>query len=317
MSDYDSEGQVKHTLGKNLSRRRMLQAAGAGALAAAGLSRASRAGAATTGAAARAIPAGLKHTMADLKHVVVMMQENRPFDHYFGTLALPGVRGFGDKQALRFQNGKSVFFQPNASRPEGFLLPFRQDTTKFNAQNVAPNMGYFTAEDIPWQHALATAYTVGDHYHASLETSTDPNRIMMWTGTNDPQGGHGGPRINNNNNGQFLFTWETYPEVLQKAGVSWQIYTNNDISTGFLGDFEDNLLRDFAAYNPINRNAENTVPRQGLLARANVLQAHTQPPPGVTNDPSDLDYVLKDFIADCAAGLIPEISWIALATTCP
>ncbi|MBO0770624.1 MAG: phospholipase C, phosphocholine-specific, partial [Actinobacteria bacterium] len=163
MSHSDSEEPNEHAVadvreslaGRQLSRRRMLQAVGvsAGALAASGLGRASRAAAATQGAAARAVPAGRTGTIADLKHVVVMMQENRPFDHYFGTLSLPGVRGFGDKQAVVMQNGKTVFFQPDASRSDGFLLPFRQDTTRFNAQNVAPNMGYFTAEDIPWQHA--------------------------------------------------------------------------------------------------------------------------------------------------------------------
>lgn len=300
---------------KAVSRRRMLQAigvtAGVGALTASGMGQ-SAANTPTVRHAARRRRTG---TIKDVKHVVVMMQENRPFDTYFGALSLPGVAGFGDKQAVQFANGQSIFFQPNSSRPEGFLLPFRQDVTKVNAQNQVPNFGYFTAADAPWQHAIAHAYTVGDHYHCALNTSTDPNRIMLWTGTNDPDGDNGGPRINNDQNGQFLFTWETYPEVLQRAGVTWQVYTNNDAGEGFLGDFEDNLLRDFAAYNPANANAENTIPRQGLLARANVLETHTTPPPGVTNDPSDLDYVLKDFIADCAAGLLPEISWIISPAT--
>src|SRR5271156_5205629 len=58
----------------------------------------------------------------DIKHVVILMQENRSFDHYFGTLA--GVRGFGDPQALRFPDGKSVFYQPDTENPSGYLLPF-------------------------------------------------------------------------------------------------------------------------------------------------------------------------------------------------
>ena len=47
---------------------------------------------------ASALPKGWSGTIADLKHVVILMQENRSFDHYFGTLR--GVRGFGDKQVL-------------------------------------------------------------------------------------------------------------------------------------------------------------------------------------------------------------------------
>lgn len=316
MSDHEPEDPVTHSRDgaprQSLSRRRMLQATGAtaGALLWGGLGGASPAAAATSAATGKADRGERGGTIADLKHIVVMTQENRSFDSYFGTLSLPGVAGFGDKQAVQFQNGQNIFFQPAAGRPEGYLLPYRLDTTKFNAVFATPSLGYSEREDVPWQHALASAYTVGDHYHCSLHTSTDPNRIMMWTGTNDPDGDNGGPRIDNSQNGEFLFTWQTYPEVLQKAGVSWQVYTNNDAGEAFLGDFEDNLLRDFAMYNPANADAVNTVPRQGLLARANVLQTHTTPPPGIANDPTDLDYVLKDFIADCAAGLLPEISWI-------
>src|SRR5580658_9173829 len=50
----------------------------------------------------------LKHgSMRDIKHVVVLMQENRSFDHYFGMLA--GVRGFSDPNALKLSTGRSVF----------------------------------------------------------------------------------------------------------------------------------------------------------------------------------------------------------------
>src|SRR6201997_778784 len=58
--------------------------------------------------------------LSDIKHVVLLMQENRSFDHYFGTM--PGVRGFGDPQALRLSTGKSVFYQPDAANPDGYTL---------------------------------------------------------------------------------------------------------------------------------------------------------------------------------------------------
>ena len=74
-------------------------------------------------AAAGALPKGWTGTIADVKHVVILMQENRSFDHYFGTLS--GVRGFADKQALTYQNGTSVFQQPDPSRTDlGYLLPY-------------------------------------------------------------------------------------------------------------------------------------------------------------------------------------------------
>jgi len=311
----DEEANLPSLHGASVSRRRMLQATGAaaGALAAgmAGLGRAPRAAAATQAAAGSAAKAGRTGTIADLKHVVVMMQENRSFDHYFGTLSVPGAAGFGDKQAVLFQNGQTIFFQPDANRTDGFLLPYRLDTTQFNGQFATPSLGYYEQQDIPWQQALASAYTVGDHYHCSLLASTTPNRVMMWTGTNDPDGDNGGPAVNNNGDYKYGYTWVTYPEILQNAGVNWQVYVNNDIDDEFFGDFTDNTVgRDFAAFNPANANAQNTVPRQGLLARANVLQTHTTPPANIPNSPANIDYVLKDFIADCAAGLIPEISWV-------
>ncbi|MCL2732444.1 MAG: phospholipase C, phosphocholine-specific, partial [Actinomycetia bacterium] len=240
----DDAGTAAEATGAGrMTRRGVLRAAGltagAAAVAAAGLSfgRPQHAEAAA--------PQRRTGTIADLKHVVIVTQENRSFDHIFGTLNLPGARGFGDKQALTWQNGQTNFYEPN-SRAEGYLLPYRADTTKYNAQNTSSRMFYFEEQDVPFHHAIAKAWTVADHYHCSLNTSTDPNRIMMWTGTNDPQGVlGGGPRINNSQNGEFLFQWETYPEVLQKAGVTWQMYVDNNKDVGWFGDYADNTLRDF------------------------------------------------------------------------
>src|SRR5580693_5745867 len=63
-----------------------------------------------------------KSSLSDIKHVVLLMQENRSFDHYFGTLA--GVRGFDDPNALTLSTGKSAFYQPDEKNPNGYLLPF-------------------------------------------------------------------------------------------------------------------------------------------------------------------------------------------------
>src|SRR5499433_3472367 len=79
---------------------------------------------------ALAIPAHSRSgTINDVEHVVFLMQENRSFDHYFGTLR--GVRGFGDPRAVKLPSGKSVFHQPDPNNPDGFLLPFHPDTADF------------------------------------------------------------------------------------------------------------------------------------------------------------------------------------------
>src|SRR5919204_4179672 len=101
----------------NLSRRRFLELAGAGAAGTV---------MSTLGpsiARAAAIPADRRTgTLRDVAHIVVLMQENRSFDHYFGTLR--GVRGFADPAAVRLPSGKSVWHQPNGASE---LLPFRPD----------------------------------------------------------------------------------------------------------------------------------------------------------------------------------------------
>ena len=69
-------------------------------------------------------------TLSDIRHVVFLMQENRSFDHYFGTLS--GVRGFSDPQVLTnridgaaYRSGTSTATSPaSASTRRGYLQPF-------------------------------------------------------------------------------------------------------------------------------------------------------------------------------------------------
>jgi phospholipase C len=211
-------------------------------------------------------------SMKDIKHVVLLMQENRSFDHYFGTLA--GVRGFDDPKAMTLSTGRSVFYQPDPVNPEGYLLPFHLDTRKTSAQRIpstshawsvqhdawnggkmdnwlpahrkadglnAPYvMGYHTRADIPFQFALAEAFTVCDAYHSSLLGPTWPNRMYWMTGTIDPDGKAGGPIIRNRVPPD-AFGWTTYPERLEKAGVSWKVYQQDD-------NYGCNMLENFKAF---------------------------------------------------------------------
>jgi phospholipase C len=211
-------------------------------------------------------------SLKDIKHVVLLMQENRSFDHYFGTLA--GVRGFADPSALTLAGGKSVFYQPDVVNPSGYVLPFHLDTRKSSAQKIpstshawavqhqawnggkmdqwlpahrkadGPNgpycMGYYNREDIPFQFALAEAFTICDVYHSSVLGPTWPNRMYWMTGTIDPEGMHGGP-ILSNIAPQGGYTWTTYPERLEQAGISWKVYQQKD-------NYGCNLLETFKIF---------------------------------------------------------------------
>jgi phospholipase C len=208
-------------------------------------------------------------SLSDIKHIVLLMQENRSFDHYFGTLA--GVRGFDDPKALALSSGKSVFYQPDVENPNRYLLPFHLDTRASSAQKIPSTshawavqheawnggkmdqwlqahrkadgrngpycMGYYTREDIPFQFALAEAFTICDNYHCSMMGPTWPNRMYYMTGTIDPDGAGRGPIISNVVPDEG-YGWKTYPERLEEAGISWKIYqTENNYGCNMLENF--------------------------------------------------------------------------------
>jgi phospholipase C len=93
---------------------------------------------------APAIPAHHRTgTIADVEHVIILMQENRSFDHYFG--AMRGVRGFADPHPGRLPNGNPVWRQPGGPNGED-LLPFRPDVA--GAENrIRPGHGCFDHRD--------------------------------------------------------------------------------------------------------------------------------------------------------------------------
>jgi len=224
-------------------------------------------------AAIQAIPGS---SYKDAEHVVILMQENRSFDHSYG--ALRGVRGFNDPRAVTLSNGHPVWKQ---TRKDGLeTLPFRLDLRKSrstwlgalphgwwdqtDARNDGNNdgwldakrpgrkectempltMGFHTREDIPFYYALADAFTVCDQHFCSSLTGTTPNRLYLWTGTARDQ--HGRANVwNSDVTYERTANWTTYPERLEKAGVSWQIYQNElSLPTGFTSE-EDAWLANF------------------------------------------------------------------------
>ena len=125
-------------------------------------------------ASALATPADRRTgTLRDVEHVVILMQENRAFDHYFG--ALRGVRGFDDPRPLTLPSGHSVWNQPRVHGSPETVSPFRLNSATTSAECMYSldhswkgqhdlwknhdawvpvkgplTMGYFTREDIPF-----------------------------------------------------------------------------------------------------------------------------------------------------------------------
>ncbi len=264
-------------------------------------------------------PAGAD--LGAIDHVIFLMMENRSFDHYFGTY--PGARGFDD--AAKAGVFDQAWASGPASNG-GKLLPFHLDIATTNAsctfdlshewaaQHAAWNhgsmdqwvathtqaqyegpdhgpltMGYYTRADLPFHYALADAFTLCDGYHCSVFGPTHPNRLHALSGMLDPTGAGGGPQVETSESPQtkFSVSWETMPEVLSSAGVSWKVY--NPVGPNYQPDspavmiFSDNILLYFKQY---------ADPSSALHQQA---FSSTYP---------------DTFAADVASGDLPQVSWI-------
>jgi len=252
--------------------------------------------------------------ITDIEHVVIFIQENRSFDHYFGSYK--GVRGFADISA--------AFHQPDPANttasPTGVLLPFHLDTTKMNSacthdithdwvpqhqswnsgamngfvtsrQSINANdailtMGYYNCGDLPLYYAVADAFTLCDNYFCSVIGPTDPNRLYTMAASIDPDGKNGGPLLQTliANRGAFFgrLTYTTMPEQLQARGISWKVYTSPDQNV-LNGVFSDNVLSYF-------KNFQN--PSSPLYQKAFLPQFPA------------------DFLSDATTGNLPQVSWV-------
>lgn len=276
-------------------------------------------------ARAVSIPADMRSgTIRDVEHVVILMQENRGFDHYFGTLR--GVRGFGDRFPIPLAPVEAtpictVWQQLDRKERSGprLISPFHLSTRRqydlmrmegtphswpdaqeawdegrmayWPEAKTERSMGYYRREDIPFQFALADAFTICDAYYCSAQTGTNTNRLFLWTGTNDPRGKHGGPAISNSHDqlpekGGWpdSYTWTTYVERLQAAGIEWRIYQD------MADNFTDNPLVGFARFRASYRNEAGSDPalRERALAT----------------------YSLERLREDVLAGALPQVSYI-------
>ena len=240
--------------------------------------------------------------LSDVQHVIVIMQTGASFDQVFG--ARPGVRGFDDPDVATLPTGQPVWYQPNPGNADGHTLPYplavagpgptctpaieaswtAQHRARANGRmdGFATNMGdlslgYYQPGDLPWYHALADEFTLCTSWFSSVLGPANPNRVLALSGTIDPTNKAGGPVIDDR---ATRFGWETYPERLERAGVGWRLYAD-----------------------AASRSAS------GL---ASFVQFQEAAPPHPLWDAGTRDRSIEDFEADCAANLLPWVSWVAV-----
>jgi phospholipase C len=251
-------------------------------------------------------------TFYDAEHVVFLMQENRSFDHMFGTLK--GVRGFNDPHPHVLPNKDKVWLQRDAKG--NAYIPFHIDLNRTRVtwqgglphswpdQIAAYNKGhynnwvpaksvmclaYYKREDLPFYYALADAFTICDQYFCSSLTGTTPNRLFFWTGgvRPTPSDKLQSPVVHNHQaesrNSKYV-DWPTFPELLEDNDVSWKVYQNEIWSAklggetdDWLGNYGDNALEYVSRHRVklasyFRKNGDNTVTPH--LSAAEVLEKY-------------------------------------------
>ncbi|MFI6685674.1 alkaline phosphatase family protein [Streptomyces sp. NPDC050485] len=207
-----------------------------------------------------------------VKHVVFLMQENRSFDHYFGTF--PGVRGFHDRNAITLRDGYSVFDQPRSKgdrvSPHPLPADGSEDTSTLHdwatghqawhegwhdawidAKQGPYTMSYYERDGVPFYHALADAFTICDAYHCSVLSETTSNRNYLFSGYGgyEPDGSRvTGAAAHDREDSPGAYQWPSYPQWLEANGKTWKVYQEWD-------NFYDNNLEFFAAFKNIFRTA--------------------------------------------------------------
>ncbi|WP_341208700.1 phospholipase C, phosphocholine-specific [uncultured Sphingomonas sp.] len=262
-------------------------------------------------------------TLRDVEHVVILMQENRGFDHYFGTLR--GVRGFADRLPIPLAPltpgaaPRTVWQQYDRTAPGGARLvsPFHLDTrADFDLMRMegTPHawpdaqaawddgrmahwpeakqqraMGHYRRADLLFQFALAEAFTICDAYHCSVQTGTNTNRLFLWSGTNDPAGTHGGPAIANSHDcfveqGGAADPYR-WPTVVEAMQAAGIDWR---IYQDMDDNFTDNPLVGFAAFRDAHRGAGDPELKERALTT----------------------YGLDRLRADAVAGRLPQVSYV-------
>jgi phospholipase C len=246
-----------------------------------------------------------------IDHVLVLMQENRSFDHYFGRLPAAGhrrVRGLPRRAANRATDGARVrafheeryciedvahswnasHEQWNRGRNDGFVLT--------NEPDGARAMGYYDETDLPFYYALATTFAIADRFFCSLLGPTFPNRYYLLTGTSDG-------RIRND---LVVYTRPSIFGQLDAAGVSWKVYASDLAFAFILADVNPGRLE---RVRPIDEYfadaAAGTLPQVAYLDPrfvGDVLTRSDEHPPANMQ-------VGQRFVADVVTALIASPQW--------
>jgi len=220
-------------------------------------------------------PDMLRSTDIPIDHIIVVMQENRSFDHYFQKLPEYGQPDAEVAPANTFNldnDGKKVFLKRASSPCLGDEPHYWNKVDEqiaggamsgFVTAGGARAMTYYDESWIPYYYALANTFAIADHYHASVPSSTWPNRMYMIAGTSFGHILNDSPPPGAEERSIF--------HQLEQAGESWAVFTAAKPS------FEEQIL------------------------------------PGLRAEKGDHFLTTDDFLKAAKEGKLPSFSWVTSA----
>ncbi len=161
-----------------------------------------------------------------IKHIVVDMQENRSFDHYFGFAPFAGSFGVPPGYSQPDGQGETVIPHhfTSLSTPDighsWSAMHSEYDGGKMDGFYTTDGincMGYYTQADLPFYYTLFDEFTLCANYFCSLMGPTWPNRFYLAAGTS-------GGITTNGVWGYGVFNYPIILDLLDAAGVTWKVY---------------------------------------------------------------------------------------------
>jgi len=245
--------------------------------------------------------------LANLKHIVFFLQENRSFNSYFGMLgpykaslglandvdgldlnaALPDTKGQlvhpFHYQTVCTENLSPAWNESHVDVNGGLMDSFMKTTTSV-ASTIDPTgtraMGYYDQTDLPYYYELAARFATSDRFFSPLLSNTVPNRYYLFAATswgntapvNPPSGG---------------FTQPTIFDRLDQAGVSWRYYYQDGPTSALIQQFST-YKRDAAKVVSVSNWATDvqnpaTLPSVIFIERAGVSGFDEHPGANVQN----------------------------------
>ncbi|WP_329128679.1 phospholipase C, phosphocholine-specific [Streptomyces sp. NBC_01476] len=306
-------------------------------------------GAAAIGVSAPAAEAEPAHKpkphgdIRDIKRVVILMQENRSFDHYYGSLR--GVRGFGDRSAITLPGGLSVFEQPTSTPglpvtatqfpwrlsdapvsayPAGHQPP----SSEVGAQNYGGTDHSWESQHTAWYGGLMNAWYVSKggpttlgyldrrdlpfHYAlADAYTIGDAYHCSVLSATGPNRTYHWGGTIDAQKKYSSFTAYSGGDEL--GRNLLWESYAETLQKAGVswkvyqgADNYGDNALeyfKNFAQYDP----GQGGTPAPGNVLYDNGVAIVPEPHDSETGNADNLALALRK---DVLAGTLPQVSWL-------